>query len=183
MKGEVAGSISEGGVAGPGLAPPTLKTLRPRSWCSPRCSFLKYPAAGGAWGAVASVCVCYSLGTNSVELLGGEGAGVIVPQAASCHPEGSLSHSGRRLTLFSVLAGEGRMPEAGGPQGAPAAAALAAGLPAALSSIATATGDQTAAARAEASGQRRVDGFPPSGGQGMTAANQARPQPGEGECR
>lgn len=48
--------------------------------------------------------------------------------------------------LFSVLAGEGRMPEAGGPQGAPVAAALAADLPAALSSIATATGDQTAAA-------------------------------------
>lgn len=101
----------------------------------------------------ASVFVCCGLGIDSVELHGGEGAGVIVPQAASCRPEGPLSHSGRRLTLFSVLAGEGRMPEAGGPQGAPVAAALAAGLPAALSSIATATGDQTAAARAEASGR------------------------------
>lgn len=30
--------------------------------------------------------------------------------------------------------------------------------------------------------QRRVDGFPSSGGRGMTATNQARPQPGEGVC-
>lgn len=172
---------------GPGHAPPTLKILRPRSWYSTRCALSSIPsfgklAAGGAWGAVASESVCSGLGTNSVELHGGEGAGIIVPQAASCCPEGPLSHSGRRLTLFSVLAGEGRMPEAGGPQGTPAAAALAAGLPAALSSIATATGDQTAAARAEASGQRRVDSFPPSGGQGMTTVNLTWPQPREGEC-
>lgn len=30
--------------------------------------------------------------------------------------------------------------------------------------------------------QRRADGFPPSGGQGMTAARQAWTQPGEGVC-
>lgn len=75
-----------------------------------------------------------------------EGRGLSHSQAASCFPEDSLSHRGRKLMLFSVLAGEGQMPEAGGPQGAPAAAALVAGLPATLSSIATATGDQPATA-------------------------------------
>lgn len=82
-------------------------------------------------GCTASVFVCYGLELHEGELPAIQKA---------------LSHSRRRLMLFSVLAGEGRMPEAGGPQGAPAAAALVAGLPAALSSIATATGDQTAAA-------------------------------------
>lgn len=76
--------------------------------------------------------------------------GGLIPCSPGCFPttsEVSLSHpacGGRRLTLFSVLAGEGRMPKAGGPQGAPAAPG--AGLPAALSSTTPATGSQTAAA-------------------------------------
>lgn len=72
--------------------------------------------------------------------------------------------------LFSVLAGEGWMPEAGGPQGVPAAPAPVASPPAVLSSIATATGNRTVEPR-----QTPVDSFSPSGGRGrrMTSVLQA----------
>ena len=77
-----------------------------------------------------------------------------------------LSHpacGGGRLTLFSVLAGEGRMPKAGGPQGARAAPA------------------RQAAARRQQPRQTLESGFPPSGGQGMTAADRAPQWPGQVE--
>lgn len=57
----------------------TLRTFRPRPWCSAEHSFLKYlPSADwllvGRGGVVASVFVCCGLGTNFEELHGGEGA-------------------------------------------------------------------------------------------------------------
>lgn len=91
---------------------------------------------------------CCGLGTTQQSSEEGRGFDSLFPRLLPDDVRGlTLSHpacSRRRLTLFSVLAGEGRMPKAGGPQGAPAAPV--AGLPAALSSIATATSNQTAAA-------------------------------------
>lgn len=76
--------------------------------------------------------------------------GALIHCSPGCFPmgsEASLSYpaySGRGLILFSVLAGEGQTPKAGGLHGAPTAPGV--GLPAALSSTTTATGSQTAAA-------------------------------------
>lgn len=83
--------------------------------------------------------------------------------------------------LFSVLAGEGWMPEAGGPQGVPAAPARAASPPAALSSIATATSAQTASRSLQT--QQTASPCPLDADRlGMTSATQARRQPLEVVC-
>lgn len=103
---------------------------------------------GRVWG-MAPRHICFAVVWAQLSRVPRKGGGLIhcSPGCFLTMSEVSLSHlvcSGRRLTLFSVLAGKGRMPKAGGLQGAPVAPV--AGLPATLSSIATATGNQTAAA-------------------------------------
>lgn len=79
--------------------------------------FLKYQASG----TLADQAGCEAWSGVQLSGVPGRGAGVLhgPPGCFPRRPSFPLSHpacGGGRLTLFSVLAGEGRMPKAGGPQ-------------------------------------------------------------------